>query len=60
MMIMGWNEQIRKLSLTGIAVCLCAGMVRAGDTAYVNMETIFEGYYKTVRANAGCCAKKDF
>ena len=30
----------------------------AGDTAYVNMETIFEGYYKTLRANAAFEQKK--
>jgi Skp family chaperone for outer membrane proteins len=61
MKIMGWNEPVRKLSLAAIAACLCAGMVRASDTAYVNMETIFEGYYKTVRANAGFeQKKKDF
>ncbi|MBN2452551.1 MAG: OmpH family outer membrane protein [Lentisphaeria bacterium] len=31
----------------------------AGDTAYVNMEVVFEGYYKTVRANAAFEQKKD-
>jgi len=30
----------------------------AGYTAYVNMETIFEGYYKTLRANAAFEQKK--
>ena len=58
---MGWNECVRKASLIGVAACLCAGLVRAGETAYVNMETIFEGYYKTVRANTGFeQKKKDF
>lgn len=61
MMIMGWNERLRTLSRVAVAACLCAGIARAGDTAYVNMETIFEGYYKTVRANAGFeQKKKDF
>jgi Skp family chaperone for outer membrane proteins len=61
MKIMRWNKRVRLISLIGAAVCLCAWMVRAADTAYVNMETIFEGYYKTVRANAGFeQKKKDF
>lgn len=47
------------LGLAGLA--LCAASSRAGDTAYVNMETIFEGYYKTMRANAAFeQKKKDF
>ena len=38
-----------------------AGLARAGQRAFVNMETIFEGYYKTVRANAAFeQQKKDF
>ena len=58
---MGWNECVRKVSLTGAAICLCACTARAADTAYINMETIFEGYYKPVRANTGFeQKKKDF
>lgn len=58
---MGWQNLARKAVLAGASLCLFAWTVRAGDTAYVNMETLFEGYYKTVRANAGFeQKKKDF
>jgi Skp family chaperone for outer membrane proteins len=58
---MGWNECVHRALLTGAAACLCAGLARAGDTAYVNMEAVFEGYYKTVRANIAFeQKKKDF
>lgn len=58
---MGWCDVARKMIFTGVAAGLCAWTARAADTAYVNMETLFEGYYKTIRANAGFeQKKKDF
>ena len=46
----------------GLLVCaaltLLAGSAHAGKRAFVNMETIFEGYYKTIRANAAFEQKK--
>ena len=42
-------------------LAMFAGTARAGQRAFVNMEKIFEGYYKTVRANAAFeQQKKDF
>ena len=61
MTTMGWQNLARKMVLAGAGLCLCAWTARAADTAYVNMETLFEGYYKTVRANTGFeQKKKDF
>jgi Skp family chaperone for outer membrane proteins len=52
---------MRQVALAGALMGLLAWTVRAADTAYVNMETLFEGYYKTLRANAGFeQKKKDF
>lgn len=52
------KHSIRLLSVSGILIPVLAF---AENTAYVNMETIFEGYYKTVRANVAFeNKKKDF
>ena len=59
--LMGWRNLTRSVFVAVAGVCLAGGAVRAADTAYINMETVFEGYYKTVRANAGFeQKKKDF
>lgn len=55
---MGWQNAARRMVLVGVGLCLCAWTARAADTAYVNMETLFEGYFKTVRANTGFEQKK--
>lgn|GEM_PF-1355858 len=58
---MAWYTGMRRAILVTVVGGLFAWTVRAADTAYVNMETLFEGYYKTVRANAGFeQKKKDF
>ncbi len=52
---------IRHAALAVAAAGMLAGTVCGADTAYVNMETLFEGYYKTVRANINFeQKKKDF
>jgi len=58
---MAWHTGLRHGILAAAVAGLFAWTARAADTAYVNMETLFEGYYKTVRANAGFeQKKKDF
>jgi Skp family chaperone for outer membrane proteins len=44
--------------IAGAALALLTPALRAGQRAFVNMETIFEGYYKTIRANAAFEQKK--
>jgi len=58
---MSWQHVMRSALVAALGLGLWVGSARAGDTAYVNMETLFEGYYKTVRANTGFeQKKKDF
>lgn len=47
-----------KLVLGCAAFALLTLSLEAGQRAFVNMETIFEGYYKTIRANAAFEQKK--